>query len=710
MPVSRDLEFKDVSGLLSPKSIVVIGASGRAGNVGGDTVRRLKTFGFPGPVYVINRSGEPVEGVTAYTSLADLPTVPDLAVLGIPAEGVTDAVRELAALGTKFGIAYAGGFAEGGGKGVELQRELVAACSETGFNLCGPNCVGIINASIPATPTFATALHGVERLEAGIISMVSQSGGIGTATMTMARRAGFPFRHFISSGNEAIVSFADYLNAFVEDDGTKIIAGYIEGIANGPKFIAALKNARAKGKSVVLIKSGATEASAKAAGAHTGSIVGKDSVFDAVLQELGVIRVGSIGELLDTLVLLVSTRNRLPQGPGVGIVTFGGGSGVLATDQCAAAGLITPALTDETTTSVEPLLVSIATASNPLDLTPAMAFQPEALARIPQVLDHLAAQPGIDTVLFHCGSMAAQSKAIAAIMMSAADRLKKPFAVSWQSAPEGIPELLATHDVYAFPEPDRAIKAIGRLWKSSQAPARTSVPASSKATMDWAGLVSDTAPSFVVPEDRTHAVMKAAGLKVAEAGLARSEAEALALASRMPNGVAMKGITPAVTHRAAAGLLAIGLRSPEEVSAAWKRLNARADALTVKLDGVYVQEMHAEGVELLVSGFRDPVFGVMIACGAGGGLTELIADVITVRAPVDPATAASVIDRLRIRNLQKGLPLPLSPSDPAAQFVADFSQLCVSAPWQSFTFEVNPIKWTAQNAIAVDGLIVVDEA
>jgi acetyltransferase len=706
-PPARDVSFKDVSGLLNPRSIVVIGASSRAGNVGGDTISRLLKFGFPGPIFAINRSGEPVFGVKAYTSLADLPETPDLAVIAIPAEGISRTVRELSGAGVHFGVAYAGGFAEAGADGAALQRELAAVCEDTGFKLCGPNCVGIINASIPATPTFATALHGVETLRSGIISMVSQSGGIGTATMSMARRAGFPFRIFVSSGNEAVVSFADYLNAFVEDEGTRIIAAYVEGINDGPKFVTALRRARDAGKPVVLIKSGASPAGARAAGAHTGSIVGKDSVFNAVLDEFGVIRVGSIGELLDTLLMLVSTRNKLPAGPGVGIVTFGGGSGVLATDQCAAAGLTNPPLSVGSLGRIKPLLVSIASASNPLDLTPAMAFQPEALARVPQVLDLLAEQPDIDSILFHCGSMSAQSQEIATIMAEAANRLTKPFAVSWQSAPEGIPERLAADSVCAYPDPDRAIKALGRLWRSNRA-RRPATSAEQPLSFEWARFADVKADArHTLTEDRSHAILKAAGLPVAEAGLAHTEQEALALFQRMPRGVAMKGITAAITHRAAAGLLAINVRTPDEVSRAWRQLTGRAQELKVTLDGIYVQEMHRSGVEILVSAFRDPVFGVMLTVGAGGGLTELIADVQTIRAPASPQAAAAAIEALRVRKLQTSLSGPVPSTDPAVRFIVDFSRLCATAPWQHFTFEVNPIKWTPEEAIAVDGLLII---
>lgn len=180
MQSGGEQDFLDVSGLLEPRSVAVIGASDRSGNFGGDTVRRLVKFGFPGPVWPINRSAELVAGQPAFPSVAELPEVPDLVVLAIPASGLLDSIRDCAGVGVRNGIAYAGGLAEAGGEGAELQRALVALCRETGFALCGPNCVGIINTAVPLTATFATALSEMDSLRRGAISMVSQSGGIGT--------------------------------------------------------------------------------------------------------------------------------------------------------------------------------------------------------------------------------------------------------------------------------------------------------------------------------------------------------------------------------------------------------------------------------------------------------------------------------------------------------------------------------------------------
>jgi acyl-CoA synthetase (NDP forming) len=702
--------FLDVSGILAPGSIAVIGASERPGNLGGDTVRRLLKFRFPGPVWPINRSGGAVAGLPCHPSLAELPGVADLAILAIPANGLLDAIRECAAAGVRHGIAYAGGLAEAGGEGVERQRALVALCRETGFLLCGPNCVGVINTALPATSTFATALHEVEALRPGVVSMVSQSGGIGTTSFAMAQQAGFGFRHLISSGNEAVIDFSDYLHALARDDGTKVIAGYLEGVHDGPKLVRALEEARRQGKPVVLIKAGRSPTTARAAEAHTGALVGEERVFDAVLQELGVIRVDSVEELIDTALMLVANHARLPAGSGVGIVSFGGGSGVLAADQCAQHGLATPALSAEGAARLRPLLVSVASAANPLDLTPTTAFRAEALARLPEALDVIAAEPEIDSLLFIVSSMAARAAEISDVISSLSQRSAKPVCVSWSSPPTGAIERLAAHGIHTFIEPDRGVRTLRRLTAHALAIRRPPRPATFELrTFDWSSLVPERTTPLVTPEHRCHEILKAAGLAVAAGTLVRDLADLPRALETIGPPVVMKGISGRVTHRAAAGLLMVDLRSEAEAQEAFRDLQARACEIPVELEGVYVQRMHRGGVELLVSAFRDPLFGTMVSCGSGGGLTELLDDVVTERAPVGSGLAADMLERLRIRSHARDGRGPL-PSDDAAAFIARFSELAATAPWPRFTFEVNPIKWTREGVVAVDGLLIVEAA
>ena len=700
--------FVDVSGILEPASIAVVGASERPGNLGGDTVRRLVKFGFPGPVWPVGRTAGPVAGLPSFPSVAALPAVPTLAVLAVPVEALLDAIRECASAGIRHGIAYAGGLAEAGGAGVERQRALVALCRETGFTLCGPNCVGVINATVPVPATFSTALLEMESLRPGPISMVSQSGGIGTTVFSQIQQAGFGFRHMISSGNEAVVGFADYLYALVRDEGTRIIAGYLEGTADGDKLVAALEEARARGKPVVLIKAGATGASARAAQAHTGALVGEDRVVDAVLREMGVIRVFSMEELVDEVLLLVGTGGRRPAGRGVGVVTFGGGNGVLAADQSAAVGLVTPALGAACLERLRPLLVSVATAANPLDLTPTTAFRAESLALLSQVLDEVAAEPEIHSLLFIVGSLAARGAEIAEVIAGFAARSPKPVCVSWPSPPLGIPEWLAARGIYSFLDPARGIRALARLASTGleePGPGRSAVD---PAAFDWAAHVPAGTGSRVVPEDRCHRLLAAAGLPVAAGRLAVHAADAVATAQTLGFPVVLKGISPRVTHRAAAGLLAVDVRDREEAAAACRRLQERARHLGIALDGMYVQAMHRGGTELLLAAFRDPLFGVMVSCGSGGGLTELIDDVVTARAPLDPARAASLLARLRIRRFAVDPDGPL-PIEPVVDVLVRFSELASTAPWARFVLEVNPLKWTRAGAVAVDGLLIIED-
>jgi acetate---CoA ligase (ADP-forming) len=706
---SSETQFADVTGLLYPKSIAVIGASDRPGNLGGDTVERLLRFGFPGPVWAVNPNGGTVRGITCHRSIAELPEAPESIIMAVPAPAIIDAVREAAAKGTRNGVAFAGGMGEGGGEGIELQRRLVELCHETGFNLCGPNCVGIINAATPVTSTFATVLHEFTTLRAGPISMVTQSGGIGTAAFSLVQNAGFGFRHLISGGNEAVVTFADYLYALACDDGTKVIAVYLEGVEDGNKFVRALQEAHTRGKPVVMIKAGATAASARAARAHTGSLVGEDRVFDAVLRGLGVVRVGSVEEMVDVCLMLAGTPlAKIPRGPGVGVVTFGGGNGVLAADQCAAHGLTTPLLDAEHTAKLQSLLVSVASPANPMDLTPSTAFRAESLARLPEAMDVLASQPDIQSLVLIVGGLAVREREISAIFTDFWRRCGKAVSIAWPAPPSGTLARFAEQGIATFDEPDRALRALGRLASFGAARDRPRTPPDLDAlAFDWPAEVP--ADVSVVSEDRCHALLRKAGLPVAPGELATDESSALRISRDIGLPVVMKGIAAQVTHRAAAGLLAVDLRTEHDVADAFRRLQARADTIGVVLDGVYVQKLERGGVELLVSVFRDTMFGTLISVGSGGGMTELLDDVVTERAPVNVAVAASMIGRLRLHEHAKDEQGPLDVAA-AASFVARLSRLGAGAPWARFTFEVNPIKWRRTGVVAVDGLLIVEDA
>jgi acetyltransferase len=699
--------FADVRPILEPRSVAIVGASDQPGNLGGETVRRLLQFKFSGRVSPINRSAATVAGLPSFAGISELSEVPDLVIFAIPANGLMAAICECADAGVRHGIAYAGGLADAGVEGGELQRALVALCRERNFVLCGPNCVGVINATVPIAATFSTALQEMDVLRAGGISMVCQSGGIATTAFSMVQQAGFGFRYLVSSGNEAVVDFADYLHAFAQDPGTRIIGGYLEGIADGPKFMRALEEARQAGKPIVLIKAGMTGASARAAQAHTGALVGDDRVVDAVLKEMGVMRVHSVDELVDLVLMLAGNRNKVASGAGVGVITFGGGNGVLGADQCVQNGLTTPALSDACIEQLRPLLVSVATAANPLDLTPTTAFRAEALAQLPQALDIIAAQPQIGSLLFIVGSLAAKAPEICEVICGLAERAEKPVCVSWPSPPRAVPALLAERGIYSFLDAARGIRALAKLVEHGAAMQRPARPATTAVeAFDWSAFVSVEDAPAIVAEHTCHRILSAAGLDVAAGEFVDDEEAAVRAAAAIGMPVVLKGVTPRVTHRAKAGLVAIDLRSEADVRAGYRDLHARAATLAAPLDGVLVQKMQRRGSELLVTAFRDPMFGVIVSCGSGGVLTELIDDVVTERAPIGAELAAHMLDRLRTRRHATDAE-GLLPTEAAARFIARFAELAMTAPWPRFTFEVNPVLWRRSDAVAVDGLLVI---
>ena len=702
--------FPDISGLLEPRSIAIVGASDRPGNLGGTAVRFLQKFGYPGAIWPVNPRQQTVAGLPCFASVRQLPGVADMAIFAIAAPAIAEAVRECAAVGIRHGIVWAGGFAEVGGEGVALQRRLAEVCDETGFKLCGPNCIGVTNTEMPMIASFASSLLEMDRLLPGGVSMVGQSGGTVVMAHALAYQAGFGFRYVISSGNEAQLTTADYIYALAHDPGTRIIALYLEGVRDSAKFLLALQEARARGKPVVIIKAGATGASVRAALAHTGALAGEDRVYDAIFREMAAIRVYSLEELLEVSLLLSGVeREKLPAGPNVAVITFGGGAGVLGADQCAQSGLLTPPLQPETTERLKPLLTPLASTGNPIDLTPDSVNNPEWLARLPQALDAIGADPNIHAVLFTPGAMAHRSREVAEVMCGLRARTNKTVCVSWRAAPRDALQRLPAQGVFVFPEPAHATRALYQLMRYREnllrprRPEHVELPA-----FRWSEFVQDPVPGTVISEHECHRILSAAGLPVAAGRLVGSAEEAVQAAGAVGYPVALKGISIAVTHRAAAGLLALHLSSVEAVRDAYAALSDRAGKKGVVLDGVYVQHMVPGGLELLVSAFRDEQFGVMVTCGAGGNLTEALDDVTLERAPVDEEIALHALQHLRIMRHLRRLD---STADPrvAAEFVARFSRLVATTPWRRFVLEVNPIKWNSDGVVAVDGLLLVEE-
>jgi acyl-CoA synthetase (NDP forming) len=379
--------------LFKPASVAFVGASNKPGKWGSIVLSNLINAGYEGDIYPINPKEEEVQGIRSYPRITDLPARPDLAVIIIPPNAVPGVIDECVARGVRAGVVITAGFAEVGDEGVKLQFEMVRRAREGGMVLVGPNCNGIISPPeklhVAMPPVFPPL---------GPLGVVAQSGNVATSIARRGMKMGFGVSRFVSSGNEADLHCEDYFDYLSEDPETKVILSYIEGFRDGRRFFKIAKKVTKK-KPLVIVKAGATAVGARAAKSHTAALSGSDSTFDGACAQAGVIRAKNIDELSNIGAGFVGQP--LPKGRSVGIITAGGGWGVLATDACAEAGLEVPPLPEETLVELDTFMPAWWSRSNPVDLV--AGLRPDHLGKS---LDCLLRCPGLDGVIV-LGIMAA---------------------------------------------------------------------------------------------------------------------------------------------------------------------------------------------------------------------------------------------------------------------------------------------------------------
>jgi acetyltransferase len=388
------------------------------------------------------------------------------------------------------------------------------------------------------------------------------------------------------------------------------------------------------------------------------------------------------------------------------MTTFGGGSGVMATDQAGREGLGVPMLMAATREKLEPLLTPLAAIGNPVDLTPQSVNDPKWRALLPEALGVIADDPGIDSFLFLVGGLGHRSADLADLVEGLRKRTEKPVVMSWLFGPQRAIDDLARRGIFVFPEHARAARAIGKLARHTAQKNLRIGRTESYFRFDWAAHVPADGPQ-VISENAVAGILAAAGLAVAPGALATSPAHAAEIAAKIGMPVVAKGISGAITHRAAAGFVTLGLTSPEAASAVDRRYRERAAEMGVAYDGTWVQRMVEGNREFLVTAVRDPDFGVVVGVGIGGAMTEIIDDVTFARAPIGKDGAFDLLGELATLRKRPDF-LSGTQRDLAAAFIARFSELVATAPWPRFTLEVNPLKLGTDSVQAVDGLLIVE--
>ena len=677
----------------APASVAVIGASTRREAIGGIVFRNVLGGEFRGAAYPVNRTGEPVAGVRAYASIEELPEQVDLAVICLPGAHVLDAARSALGAGVRALCVISAGFAEIGEEGRERQEQLLALVRAHGGRLVGPNCLGIA-----VTAPSLNATFGPRALPPGPIAFSSQSGALGLALLEKASERSLGFSSFISIGNKADVSSNDLLEYWEEDESTELITLYLESFGN-PRRFGQIASRVARQKPILAMKSGTSTAGARAAGSHTAALAGSEQAVEALFHQAGVLRVGTLEELIDAAALL--STQPLPRGRRVALLTNAGGLGILCSDACEAAGLELSELSAETKAQLAELLPGEASLANPVDmLGSATAASYEA------VLPLLLADPGVDSVIVLFvppATAGAVDVAVGLARTLASVSTDKPVLAALLSA-EGIPAALWTTPAPAalFTYPESAARALGLATQRAEWLRRPAGKVPSVGGIDTAAAERIVSTALAAADDawltpeRTRELLITYGLPLVEERLAESVEGAVDAARDLGFPVVVKS-AEAGAHKTETGGVALDLGDETAVREAVGRIGAP----------VLVQQMIKGGTELLAGIVQDPTFGPLVAFGPGGVLAELIGEAGFRIAPLTDVDADELLHQEKTGLLVAGYRGAV-PADTGAltDLIHRLSRLGVDLP-EVAELDLNPVLARRDDCVVVDARVRV---
>lgn len=688
--------------LLRPRSIAILGASSDLSKVNGRTLRYLLAKRYAGRIYPVNPKYERIGELACYPDVAALPEAPDLAVVAVPARHVAQALADLGARGTRTAVVFSSGFGEMGDEGRVLEHELARVARAHGIRLCGPNCLGLINAYERVMATFGQFAEG--ETPPGPVGFVTQSGAFGTAIAALARRRDLGLGYFVNTGNEADVDFVEVMGSVLEDERIRVGAGYIEGLRNGRGLLALADRALELGKPLVLAKVGRYAAGARAAASHTGSLAGEDAVFDGAIRSRGIIRARNEEHMLDLVEAFAYCA--LPAGNGIGIVTQSGGAGVLMADRAEELGIRVPELAPATQERLKAVLPGFGSAGNPVDVTGQFVAEPTLLRdAVEIVLD----DPNVHVGIVWLQLMDGYVDTLLRLFEDIRARVTKPFVVCWVAASDAALQGLRERGIAVLRGAEPAVDACAALIRYGEARRACAADAPARATLDVAPLALDARGPVATMAGQT--LLTRYGVTTVPTALATTADEAVTAAARLGYPVVLKIESPDILHKTEARGVRLGLSDADAVRNGFAAIVAAAREYNhaAHIAGVVVQAMAGGTVECVVGLQHDPVFGPVVMAGLGGIHVEVLRDVAFRPAPVSEAEAARMLDELRSRALLDGVRgKPAADRHALAALISAVSRLGAAAGAQLREVDLNPVLAGPQGAVAVDWLIVAN--
>ncbi len=698
----------NIERLCRPASVAVIGASARADSVGHIVLRNLVQGGFAGPVWAVNPRYAEIDGLPCFPEVSALPAAPDLAVICTPPATLPTIVEHLGARGTRAAIAITA-LPRSAPDTPAIVAGCLAAAKKYQLRLLGPNCVGLL---VPGANLNASFAHTSGR--PGPLAFVSQSGALCTAILDWANARDIGFSHFVSLGDAMDIDFGDLVDYLGHLPETKAILLYIESVMAPRKFLSAAR-AVARHKPVVLIKAGRNAAGARAANSHTGAITGGDNVFDAAMRRAGVLRVDSIDELFEAAETLAHPRGRLA-GERLMVLTNGGGLGVLAADAVAAGGGTLATLEPELVAELDALLPPTWSRANPVDIVGDAAAERYAAA-----LNVLAKSKAYDALLVMLVPTAlVDNLAVAHAVAAFAATARRPLFAVWMGGPAvaAARHALSAAGVPQYDTPTSAVRAYLQLVHYARNQASLIETPDSRALRAHdsarARTIIDEALAANVDADTparlgeldAKALLAAYGIPVVESVRVATHAEAMAAAGRLGYPLAVKLLSPDVSHKSDIGGVQLDIDDDAQLAAALKRIddNLRRHRPEARLAGYTLQRMAARSgaYELLLGLTTDPVFGPAIVFGAGGTAVEVLRDSAVALPPLNSALARDLVARTDIARLLHGYrDRPPAALDALIDALLSLSQLVIDHP-RLAELDINPLLCDARGVLALD--------
>ncbi|HVL55713.1 MAG TPA: acetate--CoA ligase family protein [Burkholderiaceae bacterium] len=697
--------------LLDARSVAVIGASPDDDRIGGKPMRFLIDFGFRGRIYPVNPRYPEIRGHRCYPDLEAIGDDIDIAVVAVPFQQAQAVIEQCVRKRVRQVVMFSSGYAETGPDGAQRQRALERAIAGSGVRLLGPNTLGFANLSSGLIANFGQAFELPRGLlKPGRAGFVSQSGAFGTFIFALSAEQGIGYKYFAVTGNEADLTVSELIDAMAADPEVDLVAGYVEGIRDGRRFLEACERARAAAKPIVLIKTGRTAGGSAAAMSHTAAIAGADEVYDAVFRQTGAIRVVDEEEMLD-VVTLMRAHKRIA-GRRVGVVTMSGGAGVMLADAIEHHGLQLARLQPQTEARLAQIVPAFGSVRNPVDLTGQFLTDPGLLTG---ALSCLLDDPGVDAVVFFLGLGRRYGERIAQTLRDAAAATDKPIVVAWTAGPAAIIADLRSGGLPVLPTPTRSIRALAALARFAEAGARPPrsfalPPASAESLRTPASDASAGRCS----EATTKAALARYGLRLMPETLVRDEDEAVAAAAALGYPVALKVCAADLPHKTEAGAIALGVGSEAELRRAHRRIVAGAleHVPGLATEGVLVAPMAEDGVEVIVGARRDPVFGPVLMVGSGGIYTEILRDAAIGVLPLAPGEPLELIRSLRVYPLLQGARgRAAADVDALVDCIETVARLMLAHP-EVAEIEINPLRVLAagRGAVPLDALMRIQSA